>query len=140
LHASLLKISIQQMSKATVFLLLLFVWLTESILFTPYDFDIITRGIAALHGNVSPLNYHYNPKNACQVLSDVADQQLKWIRNSNINPPSLRKDYLKVVRKIKKDAKVSGRRHEDLLQCQRMLNLYYRPPPPFRPRPLRPIG
>ncbi|OUC44528.1 hypothetical protein D917_09029 [Trichinella nativa] len=90
------------MSKATVFLLLLFAWLTESILFTPYDFDIITRGIAALHGNVSPLNYHYNPKNACQVLSDVADQQLKWIRNSNINPPSLRKDYLKVVRKIKK--------------------------------------
>uniref|UniRef100_A0A5S6QUN3 Uncharacterized protein n=1 Tax=Trichuris muris TaxID=70415 RepID=A0A5S6QUN3_TRIMR len=93
---------------------------------------------------VRPPGFHlydrniYGRKNACEALADIADDQLQWARKADIRPPERKRQYLETLRNIKRDAKRSGRRDQDLLQCKRFLGLYMTPATGLHSRP--PLG
>uniref|UniRef100_A0A5S6QMV2 Uncharacterized protein n=1 Tax=Trichuris muris TaxID=70415 RepID=A0A5S6QMV2_TRIMR len=107
---------------------LLFTVITIHCLLFPAEYrDTLSRGINAIPGSIQSISKDmYLQRNPCQALADVADKQIKWAKTAKIKPISLRNDYLRTLKIIRRDAKRAGR-HDDFHQCMHLLQLYMRP-------------
>ncbi|KFD54182.1 hypothetical protein M514_04959 [Trichuris suis] len=110
-----------------IFHLIFTVLTIDSRLFPKEYSDTLNRGINAIPGGIQPIGKEiYLPKNPCQALAYVADMQIRWAKTAKIKPASLRNEYLRTLRIIRRDAKRAGR-HDEFQQCMYLLQLYLSP-------------